>query len=149
MRWRLGRSCLVVVLLAAAGTSFAADEREAARPRLELRATPTASFSPAQVLIVGRLVGGEDIEEFYCPAFEWEWGDGERSIRESDCPPFDDETKMARLFSLIHQYREPGAFRVRLTLRRGGRLVATASVPLRVLGPGLEGNPDDGLASLR
>jgi hypothetical protein len=149
MRWRRGRSCLIVVLLTAAGTSFAADRPRAQRPRLELRARPTAAFSPAQVVIIGRLVGGEDLEEFYCPAFEWDWGDGERSVRESDCPPFDDQTKMARLFSLIHQYREPGDFRARLTLRRGGRLVATASVPIRVIGPGFEPGSADGLASVR
>jgi len=124
----------VAAALAAPGTGVAREGGLVAKPRLELRAMPHMAFSPAEVRVVGRLVGGEDHAEFYCPAFEWDWGDGGRSLRESDCPPFGDETKMARVFSVAHHYREPGEFSVRLTLRRAGRVVAIASAPVRILG---------------
>jgi hypothetical protein len=89
-------------------------------------------------MVVGKLVGGDDVEDFYCPCLEWDWGDGSRSMREGDCPPFDDETQMARLFSVMHRYRETGDFKATLTLRRGGRTVASAAVSIRVLGRGGE-----------
>jgi hypothetical protein len=108
------------------------------RPQLELRVTPPAAFSPANVLVVARLVGGQDLEDFYCPALEWDFGDGSRSTREGDCPPFDDDTKMARLFSLRYRYSGAGEYQIRLTLRRAGRTVVSASVPVKVLGRGGE-----------
>jgi hypothetical protein len=125
-----------LVALALTGAGAAGGGERVARPRLELRATPAMAFSPVEVMVMGRLVGGEDVEEFYCPAFDWDWGDGGRSTRESDCPPFDEETAMARRFSLAHRYRAPGDYNVTLTLRRAGRTVAVASAPVRVLGPG-------------
>ena len=125
-----------------AQTALLAGEAQApetsVRPHLELRVTPPAAFSPATVLVVARLVGGQDLEDFYCPALEWDFGDGSRSTREGDCPPFDDDTKMARLFSLRYRYSGAGEYQIRLTLRRAGRTVVSASVPVKVLGRGGE-----------
>jgi hypothetical protein len=59
-------------------------------------------------------------------------------MREGDCPPFDDDTHMARLFSVMHRYSQAGDFSARLTLRRAGRTVASAAVSIRVLGRGGE-----------
>jgi hypothetical protein len=106
------------------------------RPQLELRVTPPAAFSPATVLVVARLVGGRDLEGFYCPEVEWDFGDGGRSTREGDCPPFGDDTKMARLYSLRYRYSGAGEYQIRLTLRRAGRTVVSASVPIKVIGRG-------------
>ena len=151
MRRRLHLLPFVALALAEPGTAVAREahaQDTAGRPRLELRATPPTAFSPAHVMIVGKLVGGDDSEEFYCPALEWGWGDGGRSMRESDCPPFDGETQMARLFSVMHRYREAGDFTVRLTLRRAGRAVTSASVSIRVLGRGGDdGTPGMGPAA--
>ena len=152
MRRHFGLSLFVALAMAGPGTGAAREMEHArdgvARPHLELRATPPTSFSPATVMVVGKLVGGDDVEDFYCPALEWDWGDGSRSMREGDCPPFDDETQMARLFSVMHRYREAGEFKARLTLRRGGRTVASAAVSIRVLGRGGEdGTPGVGAAT--
>src|SRR5690349_22890008 len=50
------------------------------KPQLSLRASPPISFSPANIHLVAELKGGaDDYEEFYCPAIEWDWGDGTRS----------------------------------------------------------------------
>jgi len=142
-------SCLVpVVMVAMAAPGVGGEGGKASRPRLDLRATPPTAFSPARVQAIGRLVGGEDMDELYCPAVEWSWGDGAVSAREGDCPPFDADTRMARHFSADHHYRQPGDYSVRLTLRRAGRpvAVATASISIRALG---EASPGDGWAFVR
>ena len=135
--WRVSYGVLFFVF-ALAAPGVGGERRAAGRPRLDLRATPPMAFSPVRVLVVGRLVGGEDLDEFYCPAVEWDWGDGGRSAREGDCPPFDEETKMARHFSASHDYREPGDYSIRLTLRRAGRRVAAAAASVLIRGPGEE-----------
>jgi hypothetical protein len=99
------------------------------------------------VLVTGQLVGGDDLEEFYCPALEWEWGDGGRSAQEGDCPPFDSDTKMARRFSARHAYREAGAYEIRLTLRRANRAVTAGSITIHV--GDQDGEQALSLASLR
>lgn len=137
----LSGAVLVVLALAEPGSAAAGGGETAERPRLELRTTAKMTFSPAEVVVVGRLVGGEDVEELHCPAFEWDWGDGNRSIRESDCDAFDDENRMARIFSQVHRYQAPGDFGVRLTLRRAGRVVALATTRVRVLGQIGPGQP--------
>ena len=78
-------SCLVpVVMVAMAAPGVGGEGGKASRPRLDLRATPPTAFSPARVQAIGRLVGGEDLDELYCPAVEWSWGDGAVSAREGD-----------------------------------------------------------------
>jgi hypothetical protein len=92
------------------------------------------AFSPVEILVTGQLKGGADLEEFYCPGLEWDWGDGTRSEHESDCAPFESGATLERFFSARHAFREPGAYNVRLTLRRATRTVAVASIGLTVHG---------------
>jgi hypothetical protein len=151
---RRGIEVLSLVLLSQALAQLAAGgepepaQPRVARPDLTLRATPSTAFSPATVMVVAKLVGGEDSEEFYCPAVEWDWGDGSRSMREGDCPPFDEGTRIARTYSVLYRYHEAGDFRVRLTLRRAGRAVASATVSVRVLGRGDEDAGPPGSAAM-
>ena len=146
---RLGS--FVALVLAAPTASLAGEAHPpdaSGRPHLELRVTPPAAFSPATVLVVARLVGGHDLEDFYCPQVEWDFGDGSRSTREGDCPPFDDDAKMARLYSLRYRYSGAGEYEIRLTLRRAGRTVVSASVPVKVIGRGSdEPMPQPGAAA--
>lgn len=128
----------IVALLAAALTMGAAATAGARKPRLDLRASPRFAYAPVHVLLIAELVGGEDSEDFYCPGLEWQWGDGDRSFHEADCAPFDPGMRLERLFTARHAYRAPGEYDARLTLRRAGRSVATATVWVRVL-PGLRG----------
>ena len=124
---------VVPLVLVALGTPAASADRGGTRsPHLDDRATPRSAFPPAVVFVTGQLVGGDDLEEFYCPALEWDWGDGGRSTQESDCPPFDAETRMARRFSARHSYHEPGYFEIRLTLKRGERRIAAGVVAIGV-----------------
>jgi hypothetical protein len=123
---------VVLLVLAALGGPAAAGGGGGTTPRLDLRASPRSAFPPVTVLVTGQLVGGDDVEEYYCPALEWDWGDGGRSAQESDCPPFDADTKMARRFTSRHAYHEPGYYEIRLTLRRGSRHVAVGVVTVSV-----------------
>lgn len=133
MRWGFG-VWAVVALLSFAGLAAAADGARPQRPRLDLRASPRVAFSPVEVLVIAELKGGQEVEEFYCPGLEWDWGDGSRSAHESDCAPFGGGTRLDRFFTARHAFRAPGAYTVRLTLSRAGRTVAVASVPLSVYG---------------
>jgi hypothetical protein len=92
------------------------------------------AFSPASVLVVAELRGGEDHEDFYCPELEWDWGDGTRSAHEADCAPYEPGAALERRFSARHAYHVPGSYRVKLTLRRASRPVAAATVSLMVHG---------------
>jgi hypothetical protein len=120
----------------ALGLLASADARPK-KPRLDLRATPRMAFSPVNVFFVAELQGGDDIEEFYCPEVEWEWGDGGKSVQESDCPPFEEGvTRIDRRFTSEHEYRRAGVFNVKITMRRAGRASVSQSVRLTVR-PGL------------
>src|SRR4051812_31893315 len=61
-----------------------------ARPRLSLRAQPTVGVAPARVVLTAELIGGaDDLEEYYCPTIEWEWGDDTVSESTVDCDPYE------------------------------------------------------------
>ncbi len=127
--WRSGTGA--VLALAIAVPVVAGDSKDA-RPRLALRAAPRIGIVPASILFTAELVGGEAVEEFYCPGVEWNWGDGETSFHEADCPPFGPGVEFNRRFSARHFYRQSGSFEVRLTLRRSGRAVAASRASIMV-----------------
>jgi hypothetical protein len=133
---------LIALSLARPGASVDAKpqkpaEAKAKRPTLDVRATPRMGFSPANVLLVAELKGGDDTEEYYCPEIEWDWDDGGKSVHENDCPPFEEgKTKIERRFSAEHEFKLSGVYTVKATFRRAGRnfLAGTVRVTLR---PGL------------
>jgi hypothetical protein len=133
MRRRVAGPLLV---LAAAVSAGADGSTKPQKPRLDLRATPRVAFSPASVLLTAELVGGDEVEEFYCPALEWDWGDGGKSVRESDCPPFEPGGEFVRRFTAQHGYGRAGEYRITVTLRRANRSLAMASARVNVR-PGL------------
>ena len=104
------------------------------RPRLDLRAYPRMAFSPVNVFVTAELKGGADVEEFHCPGLVWDWGDGSRSLRESDCPPFEEGADLERRFTATHVYRGPGSYTVRVSLYRADRTLAVATAQVLVHG---------------
>ena len=124
----------LILVLAVAGPTGA--ESKLRKPRLDLRASPRVAFSPAYVLTTAELVGGDELEEFYCPGLEWDWGDGEKSVRESDCPPFQPGSELIRRFSAEHGYRRAGEYEITVTLRRANKSLAVAAARVNVR-PGL------------
>jgi hypothetical protein len=108
------------------------------KPSLSLKATPAVSFAPARVVVVAEVKGGaEDNEEFYCPTVEWEWGDFTTSTAEADCEPYEaGKSQIRRRYTVEHQFKNPGSFRIRLVLKKGAKLVANANTLVQVR-PGL------------
>ena len=126
------RSLLLSCGVAMAVPLMAGDFPRARKPRLELRASPRMAFSPVMVLMTAELRGGEDSEEFYCPALEWDWNDGGKSVHEGDCPPFESGNAMDRRFTAEHAYRRAGVYNIKVTLKRVDRSVAAATTTVRV-----------------
>jgi hypothetical protein len=90
-------------------------------------------FSPVDALFTLELKGGGDHEDYYCPELEWEWGDGGRSVTESDCDPFvAGETEIERRFTARHHFKHSGNYQVMVRLKRVDRTVARVSVNLTV-----------------
>jgi hypothetical protein len=133
-------TALAMALAGGAGNdakSQKAGDAKGKKPALDVRATPRMAFSPATVLVVAELKGGDDVEEYYCPEIEWDWDDGGKSVHENDCPPFEEgKTQIERRFSVEHEFKMAGVYNVKATFRRAGRnfLAGTVRVTLR---PGL------------
>jgi PKD repeat protein len=121
-------TAFVVVALASAGTSA----EKAKRPRLDLRASPRMAFSPVNVLVTAELTGGDDVESYYCPALEWDWDDGGRSVHESDCAPYETGGTIERRYTAEHAFRGAGTYNVKVTMRKANRTLAMATVPINV-----------------
>jgi len=95
----------VAAILCLGGAALAGtedDKKKGKRPGIELRSSPRFAFSPANILFVAELKGGDDVEELYCPEVEWEWGDGGKSIKEADCDPWVEGATIERRFSANH-----------------------------------------------
>ena len=107
------------------------------RPQVRLRAQPVIAMAPARVVLTAELVGGaNDFEEFYCPAIEWEWGDGTQSESSSDCAPYEaGKSEIKRRYTVEHVFRA-GVYRVMFHLKRRDKSVGAASVNIQVR-PGL------------
>ena len=136
MRIRSTHALALVAALAAA-TTVAAAEAKPKKPRLDLRATPRMAFSPVNVFLTAELMGGDDVEEYYCPELEWEWDDGGKSTQESDCPPYEaGKTTIERRYTADLEFRRAGVYNVKITMRRSGKSLATANVRVTVR-PGL------------
>ena len=108
-------------------------ERKPRRPSLNLRATPRMAFSPVTVFFTAELIGGDDVEQYYCPEVEWDWGDGGKSVQESDCAPYEPGvSKIERRFTADHRYRRAFVYTVSVTLRRSRRSIAKADIKVTV-----------------
>jgi len=120
---RVAAAAATLCLLFAGPVLGGAEEKakKGKKPGLELRASPRFAFSPANILFTAELKGGDDVEELYCPEVEWEWGDGGKSVQESDCDPWTEATKIQRRFSSNHTFQFAGLYRVKVTLRKSGK----------------------------
>ena len=138
--WALVAAIVAASVVAVPGPAGGDDKKKKGKkPELSVRATPRFSFSPATVLFTAELKGGDDLEEYYCPEIEWEWGDGSRSVSESDCDPWEPGMEIARRFTNRHEFRYAGRYRVRVVLSRAGKDIAADRITIQVR-PGL-GDP--------
>lgn len=136
---RCAAAALAVGVVAVAALSAQDDKnKDVKKASLSLKASPTIVFSPARVAVTAELKGGaEDNAELYCPALEWDWGDGTRSESNTDCEPFEaGKSTIQRRFTSSHTYNLAGNYRVQLRLKRGSKSVLGGHVSIQVK-PGL------------
>ncbi len=124
------------VLLATCMALTSGAETKGKRPRLDVKGLPRMAFAPVTIFFTAELVGGDDLEEYYCPEIEWDWGDGGKSVIEGDCPPFEAGAKIERRYTGEHEYRVSGSYDIKATLRRSGRSFAAQTIRITVK-PGL------------
>ena len=129
-------------LLLVPSTTLARAQGGNKKPSLSLKASPSVSFAPARIVVLDELKGGaDDAEEFYYPTVEWEWGDGTVSTAEADCNPYEaGKSQIKRRYTVEHQFRNPGGFKISLRLKKGTKVAAVANAVVQVragLGPGI------------
>jgi hypothetical protein len=102
-------------------------------PKLTLTARPPIAMSPARVALTAELAGGpDDLEDFYCPTIEWDWGDGTQSETTSDCEPYEaGKSTFKRRFTVEHVFRA-GYHRVSLRLKKHDKSISSATVMVDV-----------------
>jgi hypothetical protein len=105
--------------------------------KVQLKASPMISMSPARVVFTAEIVGGaDDNQEFYCPTVEWQWGDGTVSSSSADCDPYEaGKSSIKRRFTVDHVFRA-GNWRVLFRLKQHDKSVASATASIQVR-PGL------------
>ena len=130
-------AALVASVAAQKPDKDAKESQDNRRPQIKLKATPVIAMAPARVVLTAELIGGaNDFEEFYCPAIEWEWGDGTQSESSSDCAPYEaGKSEIKRRYTVEHVFRA-GAYRVMFHLKRRDKSVGAASVNIQIR-PGL------------
>ena len=109
------------------------DKDKGKRPKLTLTARPPIAMSPARVSLTAELNGGpDDLEDFYCPTIEWDWGDGTSSETTADCDPYEaGKSTFRRRFTVEHVFRA-GYHRVSLRLKKHDKQISSATVVVDV-----------------
>jgi hypothetical protein len=129
-------ACLTMAVSAAAFSRKDNDNtkvEKARRPALVLRMDRSVGIAPMRVKLTADLVGGaDDYQDFYCPAIEWDWGDGTQSKSSFDCQPYQPRvSKIVRHFSVEHHFEE-GEYCVTFRLKSDEKQLASADAKLLV-----------------
>jgi hypothetical protein len=124
----------VLVVALATGSASGAQKGDDKKPSLSLRATPPVGFSPLRVRLVVDVRGGaDDYADFYCPAIEWDWGDGTVSGNSEDCDPYQPgKSTIRRRYATEHVFRQPGTWQVFFRLKQRDRVIAASSSNVQV-----------------
>jgi hypothetical protein len=115
-----------------------ADRKEPKRPSLSLKATPGTGMVPVRVSATAEFKGGDDdYQEYYCPAVEWNWGDGTVSETANDCDPYEaGVSQIRRRFTGSHTYKRAGSFRIVFRLKHRDKVLTSQTTVVRLLGGG-------------
>ena len=104
------------------------------RASIAVKASPSIAFSPARVVVTADVKGGDDdAEEIYCPAIEWEWGDGTRSDQAADCDPYEPgKSEIKRHFTADRVFEVSGDYRVQFRLTKKNKTIAAGSTMIKI-----------------
>jgi hypothetical protein len=129
----------ISAILLIPSNALQAREQGNKKPSLSLKASPSVSFAPARVVVVAELKGGpDDLEEFYCPTVEWEWGDETTSTAEADCDPYSaGKSEIKRRFTVEHVFRA-GSHQIAFRLKRRDKAIVMATTTIQVQSGGGE-----------
>ena len=127
---------IALAVAASLGCSHGALPARAPRPVARLSANPRVAFAPVRIEFLLRLQGGQDTEDYYCPAVGWSFGDGSTSAHESDCEPWVSGLAIERLYQARHLYKHGGDYVAEVGLWKRGQRIVREQVALNVR-PGL------------
>jgi hypothetical protein len=104
------------------------------KPSVSVRTTPQSGFSPLRVVATAELRGGsDDYQDFYCPAIEWEWGDGTRTEQRVDCDPYEaGSSEVKRRYTVERLFHSAGDYRVIFRLKQNNKVVGSGQTLLRI-----------------
>lgn len=119
-----------------AGNPAAVEEPK--KPSINIRANPSAGFSPLRVVLTAEIRGGsDDFKEFYCPTIEWDWGDDTRAESTSDCEPYQEgKSEIRRRYTVSRIFQTSGNFKVAFRLKQKDKVVGASTTTVQVR-PGL------------
>ena len=127
---------LVVLAVAVATSSTSTAQRggDDKKPSLSLKANPPVGFSPLRVrLVVDLKNGANDYQDYYCPAVQWDWGDGTVSENSEDCDPYQaGKSEIRRRYSVEHVFRQAGTYQVFFRLKQRDRVISAISANVEV-----------------
>jgi hypothetical protein len=129
-----GRIALVVAFALSAAVLGEGLAQKTDKPSLSLKANPSITFSPANIFFAAEVKGGpDDFEDLYCPAVEWEWGDGTKDQSSADCEPYEaGKSLIKRRYVAQKRYQSSGDYRVAFRLKQKDRTVGTATTQLKI-----------------
>lgn len=126
---------------AIAGAQAAAQDKDGkdaskddGRPEIALKVSPLIAFAPAKITVRAEFRGGtRDYEPFYCTTIVWDWDDGTTSENTPDCAPYEPgKSEIRRYLSNTHTFTTGGRYNVRLRMKKGDRVVGSASTLVQV-----------------
>ena len=120
-------------LLSGALTARSQDDGKK-KPKITVRASPQAGFSPLRIVLTAELKGGDnDYPEFYCPTVEWIWGDDTRAQTTGDCDPYQaGKSEIQRRYTVSRVFNTSGEYRVEFRLKQKDKYVGSGSIVVRV-----------------
>ncbi|HXV26618.1 MAG TPA: hypothetical protein VD862_01110 [Candidatus Paceibacterota bacterium] len=131
-----------VVLAAALAVPVLAGPKKPKRPGVSVRVSPRVSHAPlpGHTRHVFLYITIENVtpewEQYWCPEFRVEWGDGSASGRESDCVPFHEasaEDLAYREYPFTYDYKWGiGHSRINVELHRAGKKFDSKSADITV-----------------
>jgi hypothetical protein len=119
-----------------AGNPAASEDQK--KPSINIRANPTAGFSPLRVVLTAEIKGGsDDFKEFYCPTVEWDWGDDTRAESTADCEPYQEgKSEIRRRYTVSRIFQTSGNYKVAFRLKQKDKVVGASTTTVQVR-PGL------------
>lgn len=125
----------IAAILGASSLAAAASAPEdKKKPKISVKGSPSAGFSPLKVVMSAELKGGDsDHPEFYCPTIEWVWGDDTRAESTADCDPYEPgKSEIKRRYTVTRVFNTYGEYKVEFRVKQKDKVVGYGTTTIRV-----------------